>query len=141
MTYDYRDEMYNDIVEWMRENKEIIKYQCFSHINDLEEWLNDILWTEDSVTGNASGSYTFNSWQAEEYLFHNLDLYFEACWNFGIDAERVVDDLQNPERMDVTIRCCLLSETVANVLNNLTEGRLEEYLVNDADNTEEVVVE
>lgn len=33
--------------------------------------LNDLLYDEDSVTGNGSGSYTFNTVQAEQNLVGN----------------------------------------------------------------------
>ena len=45
-------------------------------IQDRETWeeeLNDELWVNDNVTGNASGSYTFNTWRGEENLYHNID--------------------------------------------------------------------
>ena len=37
----------------------------FEDLEELEQSLNDDLWTVDSVTGNASGSYTFNRYQAQ----------------------------------------------------------------------------
>lgn len=46
---------------------------------------NDTLFACDSVTGNASGSYTFNTWTAEEYLCHNWELLGEALTEFGRD--------------------------------------------------------
>lgn len=36
------------------------------NIDEVYEEMYDNLWTSDSVTGNGSGSYTFNTWQAEE---------------------------------------------------------------------------
>lgn len=33
-------------------------------VDELREALNDELWVCDHVTGNASGSYTFSTWQA-----------------------------------------------------------------------------
>lgn len=51
----------------------------------MEQDLNDTLFTYDSVTGNASGSYTFNTWTAEEYLCHNWELLAEALTEFGCD--------------------------------------------------------
>ena len=45
----------------------------FSDREELEEIANDELWVDDSVTGNGSGSYTFNTWKAEENLCHNMD--------------------------------------------------------------------
>lgn len=48
-----------------------INFADFDSLEELEEKLNDELWTEDSVTGNASGSYYCNSYRAEESIAHN----------------------------------------------------------------------
>lgn len=73
--------------------------------DDVAQALYDTLFIDDSVTGNASGSYTFSTWQAEENLCHNMDLLKEAC--------------------DVTIRCYLLPQAISNVLGN-REDELDE---------------
>lgn len=89
----------------------------------LEQQLNDDLWINDSVTGNASGSYTFNAWQAEEYLMHNLDLLAEACQEFGCSTDILS---KGAEHCDVTIRCYLLTQAIAEVLEELEEELEEE---------------
>lgn len=53
------------------------------------------------MTGNASGSYTFSTWEAEENICHNLDLLAEAC--------------------DVTIRCYLLGQAIAEALEEIAD--------------------
>ena len=80
----------------------------------LTEHLNDELWTCDSVTGNASGSYTFNRLQAREYVIDNMDLLNEAIETFCVNAETVADKFtsENWEYFDVTIRCYVLSEAI-----------------------------
>lgn len=113
--YDYREAMTADIIDYIREN---ISATDYADRNELEEALQDKLWVEDSVTGNASGSYTFNAWQAEEYLCHNLDLLKDACHEFDSTP-----DLYSPESCDVTIRCFLLGECIAAALDEL-EGEL-----------------
>lgn len=62
-----------------------------------------------SVTGNASGSYTFNTWKAEEYLCHNLNLLAEANEEFGSNSDILSD---GAEVCDVIIRCYLLSRAI-----------------------------
>lgn len=84
---------------------------------EIEERLNDELFVNDSVTGNASGSYTFNTWKAEEYLCHNFGLLREACDAFGTD----IDVLNSPEGADVTIRCYLLGNCISTVLDEICE--------------------
>ena len=69
--YDYLEAVKEDVKNYIEEND--IKVTSENR-DELEEQLNDDLFCDDSVTGNASGSYTFNTWQAEENLCHNLDL-------------------------------------------------------------------
>lgn len=100
-----------------------IDFTDFDSLEELEEKLNDELWTADSVTGNASGSYTFNREQAKEYVLDNTDLLNEMCSEFGTDAETIgqkfLDDAW--EWMDVSIRCYLLGAAISEVLDDLEE--------------------
>ena len=91
----------------------------FDDREELEQIANDELWIDDSVTGNGSGSYTFNSWRAEEYLCHNLDELADACKEFGQDVGEAVK--QGAEYCDVTIRCYLLSQAIATALDELED--------------------
>lgn len=86
------------------------------NISRLEEDLNDMCWTDDAVTGNGSGSYTCNAWQAEEYLSHNWDLMEEVA-NSGFEPQ----DCFSPEAWDVCIRCYLLGQVVSEVCEELEE--------------------
>lgn len=113
MKYDYHDSIREDIRAYIAENITIADYTR----EELEEHLNEVLWAEDSVTGNASGSYTFSRWAAEEYLCHNFDLLIDAMAEFGGS----VDVLEDPESADVTIRCFLLGECIADVLDSIDE--------------------
>ena len=117
--YDYRESICDDIREYIRENVTLTDY---ADREALEEFLNEELWTNDSVTGNASGSYTFNAWKAEENLCHNLDLLAEVLDEFGGDAREMLD---SPESADVSIRCYLLAECITTVLDEM-EDELEE---------------
>lgn len=79
----------------------------------------DELWIDDSVTGNGSGSYFFNSADARECLQDAI---------FDENIRRLVNDysdnfdwnyyLNHPESLDVIIRCLMLGEA---------SGRLENY--------------
>ena len=79
--YDYRAEICEDIRAYIAEAEIEITPE---NADDWEEALFDTLWAHDSVTGNGSGSYTFNAWRAEEYLCHNWDLMQEAMSEFGV---------------------------------------------------------
>ena len=111
--YDYREAMADDIREYISDWINLTDWA--GDADGLYEHLYDILWVDDCVTGNGSGSYTFDRWQAEENLCHNLDLLAEICRDWGIDW----DILENPEAADVTIRCYLLGEVVWEVVNDL----------------------
>lgn len=114
-SYDYYDAMKEDIREYLEENGAIDRLLADDADRDeIEEELRNELWTADSVTGNASGSYTFNRLQAREYVIDNMDLLNEAIEAFCIDAETVADKFtsENWEYFDVTIRCYVLSEAI-----------------------------
>ena len=111
--YNYRESICEDIREYIRENDIVVTTE---NKDELYEELSDKLWVEDSVTGNASGSYTFNTWRAEEYLCHNMDLLQDACEEFCCEPK-----LDSAEWCDVTIRCYLLGECLSEVLDELEE--------------------
>lgn len=123
MEYDYLDAVKEDVRKYIEENRvdilNKVGYEDFDDIadymDDIAEYLNDTLWTEDSVTGNASGSYWFNSWKAEEALCHNLDELEEACEDMGEDMGEIIK--QGAESADVTIRCYLLGRAIAEELD------------------------
>jgi hypothetical protein len=116
--YNYLEAMKNDIEEYINEN---INLEDYEDKDELEQYLNDELWTEDSVTGNASGSYTFNSYEAKENLEGNEDLVREMCQEFCIDAETIADKFLNEdyEYFDVSVRCYLLGQAIAEVLEDI----------------------
>lgn len=72
------------------------------------------------MTGNASGSYTFSTWQAEEYLAHNWDVLEEACAEFGADMGEEVK--KGAENADVLIRCYFLGAAIDKVLPEFEEA-------------------
>lgn len=115
-TYNYEEAVKNDIKTYIEEN---IDFKDFETLDDLAEQLNDDLFVEDSVTGNASGSYTFSNDQAEENLCHNLDLLGEALEKFGCGPDYLIE--QGAEACDVTIRCYLLGGCISEVMEEIEE--------------------
>ena len=115
--YNYREQMEADVENYLEEN---IKFIDYEDLDELKEKLQDVLWTEDNVTGNASGSYTFNRAEAKENVIDNLDLLKDACEEFDCKNE-FTDELFNGEWewMDVTIRCYLLSEIVETIVGEM----------------------
>lgn len=124
--YNYLEAVKEDVREYI--NNEIALLD-FSSLEELEEKLNDDLWINDGVTGNASGSYYCNSWKAEEALSHNWDLLAEALENFGQEETNILK--QGSEAMDVTIRCYLLGQAIAEVLEE--DGIKEKIEENQAE--------
>lgn len=120
--YNYYEAVKDDVREYIE--NEINLNEWKGNRERLEEKLNDDLWTCDSVTGNGSGSYTFNAWEAEENLCHNLDLLEEALNEFGSDKGYLLKE--GAEAADVTIRCYLLGSTIAEVLDELEEELTED---------------
>ena len=116
--YDYLKAVENDVREYLNENyeKSVILASIQEDRDDLVEKLRDEMWVADSVTGNASGSYTFSTWDAEENLCHNLDLLSEALSDYGYDNSVNVLE-KGAEWCDVTIRCYLLGVAIENVID------------------------
>ena len=118
---DYREEVKNDLLSYARE--------CWEYDNDTSaETIIDDAWTADSVTGNGSGSYTFNTWEAQQNISDLiwdsdlLDMYKEL----GYDHVPLED---GAESIDVSIRCFLLSEfadDVERLIDELNEEKEEE---------------
>ena len=107
MNYNYLESMKEDVKEYIINDSELSIDDLICNRSELEEKLNENLWAYDGVTGNASGSYTFNSYKAKEYVLDNMDLLEEMCNEFCIDAETIgIKFLDGSwEWMDVSIRC------------------------------------
>lgn len=125
--YDYLEQVTADVKNYVEQEIDLTEWA--GNRDGLEEQLNDDLWTCDSVTGNASGSYTFNRVQAQIYVLDGMDELQEAVNEFGIDSETIVKKFLESdwEYFDVTIRCYLLGQAIAAVLDDLEEdGAFEE---------------
>ena len=117
MAYNYLEELKSDVRNYIKEVAS--DYMDCEDRDELRDSLYDNLWNEDSVTGNGSGSYTFNREKAKEYVSDNLDLMVEAYKDLD-SIESLVDDLEalDFETIDVTIRCYLLSQALDEVLED-----------------------
>ena len=118
--YNYYEAMMTDVRNYIENEIELNDYET---IEELEEALNDDLWIDDSVTGNGSGSYTFSSYTAKEYVTENEDLCREALEEFCVDADTIAEKFlaADWEYFDVTIRCYLLGQIVGVVLEEIAE--------------------
>lgn len=100
---DYREEVLNDIKAYIDDQGQ----WYVENDKDFDEFYDD-LWTVDSVTGNGSGSYYFNSAKARnavsEFIF--TDEFKDMCGEWCLDVAKLIND--GPEAIDVTIRCYTL---------------------------------
>lgn len=114
--YDYYLEVTNDIENWMEWNE--FDLSQFEDREEAAEYLNDILWTEDEITGNGSQFYA-NEEECEEYLCHNISLIIEACENFAVnylELHKYYVQETLARCLDCTIRCYILPEAIEKAL-------------------------
>lgn len=140
MFYDYLEAVKDDVKEYIRNEVNVGDY---SDRDEMGEQLYDTLFCEDSVTGNASGSYTFNSYKAKEYIESDPEAYTyirEIVSEYGIEAETVADKFLNEdwEYWDVSIRCYLLYQAVDKALEELEDsGELADYFEDEEEDEDE----
>ena len=120
----YIREVKESVLDWIRENYE--EKEIGRKLRDREDWeetLNDELFNNDSVTGNASGSFFFNRWKSKDAFFESYD---EDCGTeindmiseFGINMDEHWDDW---EYLDVSMRCYSLGSAISEALDELEE--------------------
>lgn len=125
--YDYRYEMRQDVRNAIEEGYSLDEWR--GRRDELEEKLNEDLWIDDGVTGNASGSYYCNSYKAMQAVMDNMELLQEALDEFGADYADIGRKFMagDWEYFDVTIRCQLLSSIISDVLDDIeADGDLDE---------------
>jgi hypothetical protein len=126
---DYRTAVREAIEQYLEDNEQYINMADFDSAEDFGEWLNDTLWTEDSVTGNGSGSYFCNSAESKEAVLADVETALEAIREFdggrGECAEAFLNEAW--EFIDVTARCYVLGECIADYISE-NEEAIEEAI-------------
>ena len=125
--YNYYYEMRQDVRNAIDEGYNLDEWR--GDREGLEEKLNDDLWIDDGVTGNASGSYFSSSYKAMQAVTDNMELLQEALDELGADYSDIGRKFMDGEweYFDVTIRCYLLSSTISDVLDDIeADGDLDE---------------
>ena len=125
--YNYLENVTADAKQAILEN---LNYWNFLDREELEEIANDELWVDDSVTGNGSGSYTFNREAAKEYVTRSddgMDTLRDAICDFDCEHKAFSAFLEgNWEYFDVTIRCYLLGQAISAAIDELEEeGKIQ----------------
>lgn len=122
--YDYYKNVREDVKQRLNEWLDFNRINDYSDIDEVISAVYDDFFNSDSITGNGSGSYTFNSWAAEENLCHNMDLLKEALDEFGGELNDYID---SAEACDVTIRCYVLGQLVGEVVKEFVEEQFPEF--------------
>lgn len=123
MSYHYRTEMKQDILDYINRN---ITLDDWEFRTDLEDYLYNELWADDSITGNGEKYYDTESY-CESCLAYNLDLMMEACEEFGIDMKSLLQHYHDGDLarfLDCMIRCYLFVDTLHDVLNEIWKEQL-----------------
>ena len=118
MTYqDYIEEVVRDACEAI-DNGE------YDHISDPED-LTDAMWCDDSITGNGSGSYTFNAYRAQQNVSDLIwdDRFLDELSDMDIDLGSLLGD--GAEAVDVTARCIALTGEAAEPIINHFNMRMD----------------
>lgn len=120
---DYYEEVKNDAIEAIDEQFDN------GYWDEDTEWdvVYDNLFVDDSVTGNGSGSYTFNAFQARENVSEAIfdDRIIRALDNIGCDTEQICKYLRDndPESIDVCIRCAMLDEVYDEIERHFSDRK------------------
>ena len=116
--YNYLEAITDDVMEFIKNE---VNLQDYDNEDDIIEYLNDTLWTDDSVTGNGSGSYTFNRHKAKEYVIDNMELVAEMADEFGVDNKTLGEKFRDEdwEYFDVSIRCYLLYQAITEAIEKM----------------------
>lgn len=104
--YDYFKEETNDIINVIT-NDDVIN-AIKNNDKHLCLILDDLLFNNPVITGNENYSYAMNTFKAEEYISHNLDLLADAFNGFNYDRKAVNYALNDPKWCDVLIRLYIL---------------------------------
>lgn len=134
MAYDYYANVKDDVLTYINDE---IRPGEFWDRDELESHLNDTLWEDDSVTGNCSGSYTFNYAKAKEYVLDNTNLLKESIEEFD-SKDKLIDWFfdDDYESMDVAIRCYVLGSCINDALDEIDRKYNDFYGVDREDDEE-----
>ena len=114
--YDYYEAVKEDVLTYIKEEVDMNGMD----LDELKERLYEELINEDSITGNASGSYTFCRSKAQKYVEENKDLVREMCDEFE-DHQRIANQwlTDDCELIDVCLRCYVLVNAIEMAVEEL----------------------
>ena len=120
--YNYERAIIEDIVNWLKLNE--FDPFIFNERIDAAVSIFDELHDDNDITGNGDG-YDSKE-KCEEYLCHNWGLAIEACREYCINPDTLIQQIGEDDiaqYIDCTIRCYLLSDVILKALKEY-----EDYL-------------
>lgn len=119
--YSYPKAVKSDIREYLKDELDVGKFGLLIQgDDDTIEDVREEAFEDDSITGNASGSYTMNSLKAEQNLTGNWDLLQEAKEELNPTIDLIE---KGPEFCDVLIRCYLVDWCFNETLNDIVNQK------------------
>lgn len=109
--YNYFEAVKSDVQQWLPNYPR----QEGETQDEHAERLNDEMWLDDAITGNGSGSYTFNAAKAREFVLGGVEQVVEACREFGASFGELIE-AGEWERLDIIARCYYLSQAIGEVV-------------------------
>ena len=114
----YVNQVRNDAIEYIDDQVNSGYWTKDTSIDDIY----DELFVADGVTGNGSGSYTFNSYRASENVADAIwdDDIVCAFDEIGVNVSEFIEN-HDPEGLDVSIRCAILSHIMGDLEEHFDE--------------------
>ena len=104
---EYIEQIQNDLMEIYGDQLKAILQAPEQDQDNLLYEIEDKAFCNDSITGNASGSYTFNAYEARSNVEDAEDVIQDLINDYCIDAKTIAEKIFNWEYWDVSIRCYL----------------------------------
>ena len=136
----YSKSVYEDakqyLTEWWQYKKErYVPIASESDFEDIRQKFEDDCFVCDQVTGNASGSYTFNRLSAKEFVLSEMEIFNNIIAEGLLEKESFADYIINEdwEALDVTARCYFVNTKVYEIFEEIVDA----YKENDIDTLKE----
>ena len=139
LLYNYYELVKEDVKNYLKENygnKRAVKKVIKENPNFWED-LYDTLFVDDSVTGNASGSYTFNAEKAKRIVTHwrNEDIVQDTIKELSIDMSEHHGDW---EYLDVSARCYVLGSCISEIEDEYKMEKITKTMIREAIKNKEI---
>lgn len=117
----YTEQVRDDILKWIEDNADYYNLDRFEDAEELTEYLEENIINE--VTGVNTGTYTFDSEEAKEYVFNDMNTVIQTmhCYNGAYVAEKILNG--NYEWLDMRTRLEVFHSVVYEVAKEIFRER------------------